>query len=306
VKKLKKIIAWVAKNPLTTMRAILAMIIGRRIFALTKVEHPSVVRSYKNDVLEPLEKFKDNWNLKEIGKSEEGFPIMALEPKDFNQDKENILITAGVHGSEPAGLFSLLKNKELLSHSDKNVYIIPCVNPWGFEYNKRYTKNEVDVNRQFKEDTENSNAQCVMSYLKGLNLKFEYTIDLHETTQEDIRNEGFIHLLNSKLPIEDGAFIYQTVLNKEKELGSHIVKRLEEEEIKVTSWKEIWEEPCINGTVTYPEARVSIMYSTSGTLEDFCANHLTESAITAESMGYESLEKRMKMHKIVMETALNK
>ena len=58
--------------------------------------------------------------------------------------------------------------------------MLPCINPYGYEYGIRENHDEKDLNRLFKETqsvTEVSFAQSVLS------IPFELTIELHEDNE---------------------------------------------------------------------------------------------------------------------------
>ena len=67
---------------------------------------------------------------------------------------QRVLLTGGVHGSEPAGTEGLLRFIEKLAASP-DLYpgvafdIIPLANPWGWVHNKRLNHQGYDLNRDF-------------------------------------------------------------------------------------------------------------------------------------------------------------
>ncbi|MBQ2872116.1 DUF2817 domain-containing protein [bacterium] len=62
---------------------------------------------------------------------------------------KKVLIIAGTHGDEPQGTDILsLYIKENITCKN-NLYIIPCVNPDGYEQKLRTNSNNVDLNRNF-------------------------------------------------------------------------------------------------------------------------------------------------------------
>ena len=95
-----------------------------------------------------------------------------------------VLISAGIHGDEPAGIetiLSFLENKHYSSYTNNwEITLLPCINPHGYEYGIRENHDEKDLNRLFKETqsvTEVSFAQSVLS------TPFELTIELHEDNE---------------------------------------------------------------------------------------------------------------------------
>lgn len=92
-----------------------------------------------------------------------------------------VLISAGIHGDEPGGVESLLAFLENNSYSpyinNWEITLLPCINPYGYEFGTRENHQGIDLNRLFKEvdpPTEVSFAQSLF------NKPFELTIELHE------------------------------------------------------------------------------------------------------------------------------
>jgi hypothetical protein len=73
----------------------------------------------------------------------DGYRVYFARPEELNPALPNILVMAGFHGNEPAGVQGLLRFMQqadpgLLSRV--NVSFIPCLNPWGYEHGTRYGK----------------------------------------------------------------------------------------------------------------------------------------------------------------------
>jgi protein MpaA len=91
-----------------------------------------------------------------------------------------VLITAGVHGDEPAGPEAILHflgrdNRALFQRF--NFFILPCINPHGYERNTRENSNGSDLNRSFEADIK-AEVGFVKAMLKDR--RFCCTIDFHE------------------------------------------------------------------------------------------------------------------------------
>ena len=63
------------------------------------------------------------------------------------------LISAGIHGDEPGGIESILnflRNKEYLDYINKwEITLLPCINPYGYEFGTRTNHQGKDLNRLF-------------------------------------------------------------------------------------------------------------------------------------------------------------
>jgi murein peptide amidase A len=95
-----------------------------------------------------------------------------------------VLISAGIHGDEPGSVESLLT---FLENNDYSPYmshweitLLPCINPYGYEYGIRENHEGKDLNRLFKEDDPPTEVYFVRSIF---NTPFELTIELHEDNE---------------------------------------------------------------------------------------------------------------------------
>ena len=70
-----------------------------------------------------------------------------------NHNRKKALISAGIHGDEPAGIetiCSFLENSRYKTHLDQwEITILPCINPYGFENDIRVNHENKDLNRLF-------------------------------------------------------------------------------------------------------------------------------------------------------------
>jgi len=123
-----------------------------------------------------------------IGQSWEGRDIWAVRVSDnagFEEDEPSIVFHSAIHAREPGGVSVLLGfMKYLLSNYDKDstirwlinnrqIYIIPVVNPDGYVYNEssdgywRKNKRDKDLNGYFNEDYDGVDLNRNFSYQWG-------------------------------------------------------------------------------------------------------------------------------------------
>lgn len=111
-------------------------------------------------------------NLKSF-KLDNGFNFYYIKSKVKNP----IFVFAGIHGEEPAGPLAVL---EFLEENTlpEDVFLLPLVNPYGFNRGIRYNDKKQDINRRFCDDKLENEAL----YLKKLFdlAKPRYLITLHE------------------------------------------------------------------------------------------------------------------------------
>jgi len=110
------------------------------------------------------------------------FPVRLIQLTNHAADAPKILLTAGVHGNEPAGVESAVRLVERLA-SDPHHFkvctleIIPVVNPWGWSHDIRFNQQGIDVNRDFAAFV-SQEARIMNNYLQ--NHQYHLIIDLHE------------------------------------------------------------------------------------------------------------------------------
>lgn len=113
------------------------------------------------------------------------FPIKILKPRIKDTNKIKILIIAGTHGSEPAGVYATLeilkkvRNENLLKRFDLN--FIYALNPVGLSLFNRFNECNCDINRDYLQF--NTIQSDVIRNLCDY-YKFDYVLDLHEGAYE--------------------------------------------------------------------------------------------------------------------------
>jgi len=121
------------------------------------------------------------------------------------------LITAGIHGDEPGGIESIfyyLRNKEYLDYINEwEITLLPCINPYGYEFGTRTNHQGKDLNRLFM--VKNPPLEVIFAQ-SILNTGFDLIIDLHEDNESA------------------GYYLYQNGLDKKYEkIGLEIIKSLD-------------------------------------------------------------------------------
>jgi len=111
----------------------------------------------------------------------ESRPIIILRDRHVNNHSKRVLIIAGAHGTEPAGVFAIplilnyIAEEGLLETYDIN--IIPTLNPIGLLAFARNNECNCDINRDFKEF---STKQTVALRQELSTNNYDMVIDLHE------------------------------------------------------------------------------------------------------------------------------
>ena len=108
------------------------------------------------------------------------YPIHRIRLTSSAHKPQQVLITGGMHGDEPAGVEAVLQfmerdNTALLKNF--SFVIIPCINPYGYIHNTRETRDDIDINRSFETD----DVDEVAIIKKALRqTQFSLAIDFHE------------------------------------------------------------------------------------------------------------------------------
>lgn len=131
-----------------------------------------------------------SFSLTEYGRDKSGNAFFYASSPIPSPDKANFLITAGVHGYEPSGVLAAIEfiRDHATAYVDRfNLVVFPCISPWAFEYDQRWSTDALDTNRMFF-DTGSRVIECTafMTALRSLEMRFVGAIDLHETRDIDI------------------------------------------------------------------------------------------------------------------------
>lgn len=199
-------------------------------------KNQKVQRSYKNDVLNQIDLFKNDFDLEIYAKLEldiNRYPLYLIKSKNFNKNKKNVLITGGVHGYETSGVQGVLEFIKNFAryYLDFNLFMIPCLSPWSYETINRWNNKTIDPNRSFTQESLCEESIHLMNLLKDLNLKFFLHIDLHETTNSDnsifrpalaLRDAKKIH----EWEIPDGFYLVGDVNQPNTQMQKIIIKEV--------------------------------------------------------------------------------
>jgi len=152
----------------------------------------TVKRSYGDEVLTPLSSIIPiGFEQKQYGAlpyDEARFPLYAVVPTSVDKTKPSVLVTGGVHGYETSGVQGALKfiKRGLKDYAaDFNVFVVPCVSPWGYETINRWNPMALDPNRSFYANSPAPESAELMSFVESLEVDLLLHIDLHETTDTD-------------------------------------------------------------------------------------------------------------------------
>ncbi|MEZ4750939.1 MAG: succinylglutamate desuccinylase/aspartoacylase family protein [Bdellovibrionota bacterium] len=168
---------------------------------------------------------------------EKRYPLYYAEVGDITNGKPNVIITGGTHGYEESGVYGALEflEKDAEKYAERfNFLVFPCLSPFAYEVNQRWTHNAWDVNRSFDRSKPYvPEAQLVMDVLdearKRAGKDFAAAVDLHETPDRDktmmppqYQRYG-INLTPEDILIPNGYYLISNVENEAPEMANHII-----------------------------------------------------------------------------------
>jgi protein MpaA len=136
------------------------------------------VRDYGEVVRRLRDLPRREWLVEQVGEVW-NYPFFRVRRRMI-QGAPVVLLSAGIHGEEPGSVEGALRWLES-GESAKwrvNWFVLPCINPYGWERNHRRNAQRRDVNRQFRDSRGCPEAELVERLLKGQ--RFLFSFDLHE------------------------------------------------------------------------------------------------------------------------------
>ena len=130
---------------------------------------------------------------KSIGYCEDGSPIQLYTLDKTKTQKPIILIVGGVHGDEKTSIHGIYETVKFLLTSNKwsrfitsnfVIKIIPCLNVYGFNNNKRNNSNNKDLNRDFIKTTQKE-TKALTDYIKHNKNRIKIILDSHNAYNEE-------------------------------------------------------------------------------------------------------------------------
>ena len=236
-------------------------------------------------------RYQNELTLSKIG-NYDGEDIFRIDIPAWNDGPKNrIIISAGAHGNESAGVATVFSLIEKIIYSPQirtqfDIVIIPYLNPGGLKNNMRRLNNNIDLNRSFKPGHETGVTKIVQENLKGEN--FNIALDLHEAPT---RNKFFI----IKSDIDDN------------QLTTKVLSKIDQEHL-VTSTDGTY--PGIMGMSSDPKKKAYDLYgpgevasSNHGTVKGFYKNKLgVKYSYTLEAPGKFDLNHKIEIYTDIVES----
>lgn len=130
---------------------------------------------------------------KPIGNCEDGAPIQLYTLDKTKTEKPIILIVGGVHGDEKTSIYGIYETVKFLLESNKwsrfitsnfVIQIVPCLNVYGFNNNKRNNSNDKDLNRDFIKTTQKE-TKALTNYINKNKDRIKVILDSHNSFNDE-------------------------------------------------------------------------------------------------------------------------
>lgn len=130
---------------------------------------------------------------KPIGNCEDGAPIQLYTLDKTKTEKPIILIVGGVHGDEKTSIYGIYETVKFLLESNKwsrfitsnfVIQIVPCLNVYGFNNNKRNNSNDKDLNRDFIKTTQKE-TKALTNYINKNKDRIKVILDNHNSFNDE-------------------------------------------------------------------------------------------------------------------------
>jgi succinylglutamate desuccinylase len=277
---------------------------------LVAKKRATVKRSFSREVVQPLKKHASGHRLIKAGRitTDAGtYPIYAVLSRNYSDDLPRIILSAGIHGEEPAGVYTLLEfiKRDIARYLRHFSFLImPCLNPYGFTRGVRYGSHAADLNRSFDNGAGLPEIAAVKDLLNQFSGPYHLAIDLHETDTYMPRGEAF-----SVEDIPAGFYMYETTPSGQPVLGPAILKALRIAGYPITKRQSVYDAECRNGLITSisPNAPdYPTMPEFNGTLDWYMLKkNYTQHSITTETPTAWPLKRRIAAHQKALIFALD-
>ncbi len=118
------------------------------------------------------------WRVRRVGEVW-GYPFFCVERRVSGR-APTVLLSGGMHGEEPAGVEGVLRwlVSDAWRRDRVNWFVLPCINPFGWERHRRTNAQRRDINRQFRARSDCPEAELVKRLLGGR--RFVFSMEFHE------------------------------------------------------------------------------------------------------------------------------
>ena len=277
---------------------------------LSAKKRSTVKRAYVEEVARPLKMNVHGHRIIKTGRvrTDSGVhPIYAVVTQNYRSDLPRIILSAGIHGEEPAGVYTLLEfiNRGIANYLNHfSFLILPCLNPYGFTRGVRFSRDVADLNRSFDDIPGPPEVTAVKDLLRRFPGPYRLAFDFHET---DTYMPKGGHLSVETIPA--GAYMYETTRTGQPCLGPMIMRGIRNSGYPVSQRRSVYGAECQNGLI-YTTAPDNPDYPAlpefKGTLDWYLLkNGYTDHFLATETPTAWPLKRRLAVQKKALVHALN-
>lgn len=257
-------------------------------------------RLYEDEIAPRLNTLRPRMKVGSIGRfhncgREYELPYVIAE--SHNPLAKQVFLSAGIHGDEVAGIFSLLDflDQDACGYLDRYSFVaLPCLNPSGFEGDERHNYLGLNINRDFICRSRTHEAQLVKMFMRRLNRRYVFCLNAHEDPT-DRSTDGFT--------IEDNPTeFYLYLVSPSMRLGHTIMSRMRRRGYQVCRRERIYGDRAKSGIVWWAGSH-DPEYRENDTLENHFLKY-TSHSIAPETPTCWALEDRIDAHKLIIYTAI--
>lgn len=259
-------------------------------------------RNYQTEVVARLKSLERRVELIEAGSVNHflrEYPMYYLVAQSPNPASRNVLISAGIHGDEPAGVYAALDFAESRMHDYSEYFsfvIFPCVNPGGFEKGIHNNPNGFNLNREFRKKKPQKEISILKKALKSEGRHYCVAIDMHEDDPRE-KLDGFPKRRNP-----NGFYLYE-VCPKKTSIGPRIISVLESKGFPICSREKVYWDKNKHGLI-WEKWGAEKRHEELTTLLAYLRGYASH-ALNPETLPTWSLKKRKQAQLIVLETVLD-
>lgn len=225
------------------------------------------------------------------------YPVVSARSPSFDSSKPTVLLSAGMHGDEPAGIHAVIRfvTQEMHRYTDRfNFLALPCLNPSGFAAGMHNTESGLNFNDVFGKQSEDAVVRAVEEMLKPIAPTVTLALDLHED--------------NSHVPSEEelpdghhseGCYVYETISSGETHrIAQRVFEVLELSDICQSST--IHKERNNKGVIDHVVNGSKVL----GSLDWFLKKNGAQHVLTVETPAAWPIEKRIQTHLAIIRRSL--
>jgi hypothetical protein len=164
--------------------------------------------------------------------SQGSFPIAGSDPDltvdyiflaSFKKNEKTIIITSGIHGAEAAAGAAVQRNflkkiyPKYINKDNTSVLIVHSINPYGFKNFRRVTENNVDLNRNF-----GNNTELFKTKNEGYPIIFELLNPSGQADMSDMGNRFFLFKAIYNIATKGMSALRQAALQGQYEFSNGI------------------------------------------------------------------------------------